>query len=180
MSTHSPYRRRSDALKVTVSLCLCYSLCFVLVGAWLRVKSRSYRWDDAVAVAATVSQLSRLDACWSGIDFIADTVFRTIRDPVCNVDVRPRKINGVSVHQLGLEPVELGIKAPLIFHSSKLTCGGLGEQSSCHPLLPHSLHLQRGSSCLSLPLRWVAPAKTHSLRRLRVYDAFGYHFGACA
>jgi hypothetical protein len=59
MSSHSPYRKRSDAVSVTVSLCLCYSTIFFLVGLYLRLRSRSYKWDDAIAAVAAVSNEAR-------------------------------------------------------------------------------------------------------------------------
>lgn len=155
MSTHSPYRRRSDALKVTVSICFCYTLCFFLMGTWLRVKSRSYKWDDAVAVIATVSQTHCLHATVVDVDIIAGTVRRPIRDPVSSAGTWSRKISGVSVHQLGPEPVELGINASLVLHILKLTSCELAGQSRRHSVFPDPLHLQRRSSCLSLPLRFV-------------------------
>ena len=118
MSDHSPYRRRSDALKVTVSICFCYTLCFFLVGSWLRAKSRSYKWDDAVAVTATVSHISRLFASLSNINFNIGAVPSTICDCVRSAIKWSRKIYGVSVHQLTSGLVELGITAPLALHSS--------------------------------------------------------------
>jgi hypothetical protein len=177
MSTHSPYRLRSDAVKVTVSICFCYTLCFFLMGAWLRVKSRSYRWDDAVAVTATVSQTRCLYVKFSTANIFAGTVSGTVRDPVCSVVTWPRKINGVSVHQLGPEPVELGTNAPLVLHSLILTSCELDGQSRRHSIFPDPLHLQRGSSCLSLTLHFVSPAETYSrdLRRGSCIGAHAYH-----
>lgn len=55
-ASNSPYQQRSHALVATVSLCLCYGLFFFLVGAYFRMKSSSYSYDDIVALVATVSR----------------------------------------------------------------------------------------------------------------------------
>lgn len=59
-----PGTLRTNALKAAVTLCLTYTLCFFIVGVWLRVRSRTYGRDDVLAMVATVRRnlLSRLRA----------------------------------------------------------------------------------------------------------------------
>lgn len=54
----SPEELRADAIKVVVSLCLTYSLCLILAGLWIRIRSRTYAWDDVVGLIATVGHFT--------------------------------------------------------------------------------------------------------------------------
>ncbi|KAL8708852.1 MAG: hypothetical protein Q9220_006308 [cf. Caloplaca sp. 1 TL-2023] len=57
---HDIVRRRVDALKVVVSLCLCYTLCIAFVRVWIR--RNIYGPDDWTALAATVIALGQFAA----------------------------------------------------------------------------------------------------------------------
>ncbi|KAL8939076.1 MAG: hypothetical protein Q9216_003554 [Gyalolechia sp. 2 TL-2023] len=57
---HDLDRRRVEALKVAISLCLCYTLCIAFLRVYIRRKF--YSWDDWIALAATVLSLGQYAA----------------------------------------------------------------------------------------------------------------------
>lgn len=57
-AVYTPYERRSNGIRTAAAICLCYTLLFFLVGVWLHLKSRSFRWDGIVAAVATVSRIA--------------------------------------------------------------------------------------------------------------------------
>jgi hypothetical protein len=65
--TFSQHIGHADALNLTVSLCLCYTLCIALTRLWIR--KGAFGFDDAVVFAATLVTLSHTGTSYAALSY---------------------------------------------------------------------------------------------------------------
>jgi hypothetical protein len=65
--TFSQHIGHADALNLTVSLCLCYTLCIALTRFWIR--RGAFGFDDAVVLAATSVTLGHTGTSYAALSY---------------------------------------------------------------------------------------------------------------
>jgi len=120
-----------DALNLTVSLCLCYTICIALVRLWIR--RGAFGIDDLVVLVATVVTLSHTGTSYAAL---ADGIGKPWIDIKANKDLA--KLNAVCLHR----------SYPWL--KTTLTSPAGIDRRSCH-VHHRALHLENRRPCISKP-----------------------------